>query len=71
MLDSLRWLRNSPLAGAQTVLAIPLPPARGNLREPALLGTTQAPARTPPLPLFASLVACDGWGALQRRLRYS
>ena len=34
--------------------------ARAHLAA-ALLGTTQAPARTPPSPLFASLVACDGF----------
>jgi hypothetical protein len=34
--------------------------ARAHLAA-ALLGTTQAPARTPPSPLFASLVPCDGW----------
>jgi len=34
--------------------------ARAHLAA-ALLGTTQAPARTPPSPLFASLVAGDGW----------
>jgi hypothetical protein len=58
VLSSIRWLRNSRPAAAQTVLAIPLPAARGNLIELALLGTTQAPAHTPPPPFSASLVAC-------------
>ena len=34
--------------------------ARAHLAAP-LLGTTQAPARTPPPPISASLVACDGF----------
>src|SRR3989344_5615656 len=35
--------------------------ARAHLTT-ALLRTTQAPARTPPAPLFASPAACDGFG---------
>ena len=66
MLDPIRWLRNSRPAAAQTVLAIPLAAPRGNLNEPALLGATQAPARTAPPPFSASLASCDGcwlaWG---------